>query len=76
MMDATFSTATNPNAGLETLTISTSHINTSGMMSDGMSEPSSPESPFDASDLLGNGCSDEVTAQLAAAGIASSQYSC
>ncbi|KAJ8301174.1 hypothetical protein KUTeg_020161, partial [Tegillarca granosa] len=68
MMDATFSTATNPNAGLETLTISTSHINTSGMMSDGMSEPSSPESPFDASDLLGSSVSDEVTAQLAAAG--------
>ncbi|KAL3852165.1 hypothetical protein ACJMK2_015840 [Sinanodonta woodiana] len=40
------------------------------MMSDGMSDddPSSQESSFDASDLLANRVTDEVTAQLAAAG--------
>ena len=44
-------------------TISTS------MISDQMSEPSSPESTtFDDSDLLNSTCSDDVTAQLAAAG--------
>lgn len=46
----------------------TTSIN-SGMMSDDMSEPSSPESSFDASDLLGpGGMNDDVTAQLAHAG--------
>ena len=49
----------------------TNNINasyTSGMMSDDISEPSSPESSFDANDLYSNAVSDEVTAQLAAAG--------
>lgn len=46
----------------------TTSIN-SGMMSDDMSEPSSPESSFDASDLLGpGGMNDDVTAQLANSG--------
>ncbi|OWF51628.1 DNA-binding protein P3A2-like [Mizuhopecten yessoensis] len=49
------------------LTINTSQIST-GMLSDGMSEPSSPESSFDTSDLLANGMSDEITIQLAASG--------
>lgn len=41
----------------------------SGMISDDLSEPSSPESSFDASDLLGsNSINDEVTAQLASSG--------
>lgn len=49
----------------------TNNINTaytSGMMSDEISEPSSPESPFDANDLYSNAVADDVTAQLAAAG--------
>lgn len=49
----------------------TNNINTaytSGMMSDEISEPSSPESSFDANDLYSNAVSDDVTAQLAAAG--------
>jgi len=54
------------------VTINTSHMNShmnSGMISDDISEPSSPESaPFDASDLLNSSVSDDVTAQLAAAG--------
>ncbi|XP_069141953.1 DNA-binding protein P3A2-like [Argopecten irradians] len=50
-----------------TLTINTSQMST-GMLSDGMSEPSSPESSFDASDLLSTGLSDEITVQLAASG--------
>ncbi|KAK3778203.1 hypothetical protein RRG08_060130 [Elysia crispata] len=42
---------------------------TSGIMEDDMSEgPSSPESTFDASDLMHSSMADEVTAQLAAAG--------
>ena len=52
--------------------VTTGPINIGGtMMSDAMSdEPSSPESTtFDDSDLLGNAVHDEVTAQLAAAGI-------
>ena len=41
----------------------------SGIMSDDISEPSSPESTsFDASDLLNSSVNDDVTAQLAAAG--------
>lgn len=55
-----------------TVTINTAHINShlnAGMMSDDISEPSSPESTqFDASDLLGSSVTDDVTAQLAAAG--------
>lgn len=43
-------------------------VYTSGMMSDDMSEPSSPESSFDANDLYNNAVADDVTAQLAAAG--------
>ncbi|XP_074645431.1 DNA-binding protein P3A2-like isoform X2 [Tubulanus polymorphus] len=38
------------------------------MMTEDMSEPSSPESAFDESDLLGHAVNDDVTAQLAAAG--------
>jgi hypothetical protein len=42
----------------------------SGMMSDDLSEPSSPESSFDASDILGtNSINDDVTAQLANSGM-------
>ena len=45
-----------------------SAINAS-MMSDDLSEPSSPEDPgFDDSDLLHDTVHDDVTAQLAAAG--------
>ena len=40
------------------------------MMGDDMSDPSSPESgPFDESDLLASAVHDDVTAQLAAAGM-------
>lgn len=40
------------------------------MMSDGMSEPSSPEpTTFDESDLLQHTVHDDITAQLAAAGM-------
>ena len=50
------------------ITIGGTHINT-GMMEDDMSEgPSSPESTFDAADLIHGSMQDEVTAQLAAAG--------
>lgn len=49
------------------MTINASHIATS-MMDDDLSDPSSPESGFDASDLLHSVGSDEVTAQLAASG--------
>lgn len=46
-----------------------SHIN-HGIMEDDMSDnPSSPESTFDASDLMHSSMADEVTAQLAAAGM-------
>jgi hypothetical protein len=51
------------NAVANTATINTTQIN-SEMMDDVMSEPSSPESAFDASELIG----DEVTSQLQAAG--------
>ncbi|XP_041350112.1 DNA-binding protein P3A2-like [Gigantopelta aegis] len=52
-----------------TITINQSHMN-SDVMSDGISEPSSPESTtFDPHDLLANAVSDDVTAQLAASGI-------
>ncbi|KAJ8301622.1 hypothetical protein KUTeg_020609 [Tegillarca granosa] len=58
------------------LTINTSHMSSqitghlnSGMISDDISEPSSPESAsFDASDLLNNSVADDITSQLAAAG--------
>ncbi|KAL4227132.1 GTPase regulator Nrf1 [Mactra antiquata] len=40
----------------------------SGMISDDISDPSSPESPFDASDLIDQGIGDDVTSQLQAAG--------
>ncbi|XP_005093358.1 DNA-binding protein P3A2 [Aplysia californica] len=50
------------------ITIGGSHINT-GIMEDEMSDgPSSPESAFDAADLIHGSMTDEVTAQLAAAG--------
>ena len=52
-----------------TITINTTQLNT-GMMSDGMSDPSSPESTFDATDIImGDGITDDVTSQLAAAGL-------
>lgn len=54
-------------ATIGNMTINASHIN-AGMMDDDLSEPSSPESGFDASDLLHSVGSDEVTAQLAASG--------
>lgn len=41
------------------------YTSSSDIMSDGISEPSSPESSFDSSDLLGD---DEVSVQLASAG--------
>lgn len=51
-----------------TITINTTQLNT-GMMSDGMSDPSSPESTFDASDIImGEGIGDDVTTQLVASG--------
>ena len=40
------------------------------MIGDDVSEPSSPESAFDETDLLNSSMHDDVTAQLAAAGIA------
>ncbi|XP_070191817.1 DNA-binding protein P3A2-like isoform X2 [Littorina saxatilis] len=43
------------------------HMNAS-MMDDDLSEPSSPESGFDTTDLLNSACQDEVTAQLVASG--------
>lgn len=51
-----------------TITINTTQLN-AGMMSDGMSDPSSPESTFDASDIImGEGIGDDVTSQLVASG--------
>ena len=48
---------------------------TSGIMEDDMSEgPSSPESAFDTTDLMHSSMSDEVTAQLAAAGMKLSSF--
>lgn len=55
--------STVPNA----IPINTSQLN-SGMISDGLSEPSSPDSSFDASELIGPGIGDDVTSQLQAAG--------
>ena len=57
------------------MTINTSHINP-GMMDDDLSDPSSPESGFDTTDLLQSACNDEVTAQLAASGNAQSFHFC
>lgn len=56
---------------MNAITINTQQIGhiSSGMMSDDLSEPSSPDSSsFDASDLLSTSVQDDVTAQLAAAG--------
>ncbi|ESO90975.1 hypothetical protein LOTGIDRAFT_122380 [Lottia gigantea] len=47
--------------------MNTAQLNSS-MMGDEMSDPSSPESTFDAAELLHGAVTDEVTAQLAAAG--------
>ncbi|XP_045166057.2 DNA-binding protein P3A2-like [Mercenaria mercenaria] len=58
------------NSVANTITINTTQID-SGMISDGISEPSSPDSTFDASELIGPGISrisDDVTSQLEAAG--------
>ncbi|KAK3102828.1 hypothetical protein FSP39_014244 [Pinctada imbricata] len=64
------SSVTNPDAG--TLTISTTEIvsvDNVDMSGDDLSEPSSPESSFDTSDLLGpESIHDEVTVQLASSG--------
>lgn len=59
------------------MTINTSHIS-ANMIDDDLSDPSSPESGFDASDLLQSACNDEVTAQLAASGnvLHIKRYSC
>ena len=54
-------------AAIGNMTINAAHINP-GMMEDDLSEPSSPESGFDTTDLLSSACNDEVTAQLAASG--------
>lgn len=57
---------------MNAITINTQQIGhiSSGMMSDDLSEPSSPDSSsFDASDLLSSSVQDDVTAQLAAAGL-------
>ncbi|XP_060066235.1 DNA-binding protein P3A2-like [Ylistrum balloti] len=68
MMNSTLaSSVASAMSGAGTLTINTTPMST-GMLSDGMSEPSSPESSFDASDLLSTGMSDEITVQLAASG--------
>ena len=61
------------NSIANTITINTSQLNAGmngSMMSDGMSEPSSPDSSFDASDLMGPGGigDDDVTAQLVNSG--------
>lgn len=55
---------------MNAITINTQQMGhiSSGMMSDDLSEPSSPDSSFDASDLLSSSVQDDVTAQLAAAG--------
>lgn len=55
-------------ATIGSMTINAAHINAS-MMDDDLSDPSSPESSFDAADLLQSACQDEVTAQLAASGM-------
>ena len=45
-------------------------VSTVGMMSDGMSDPSSPESTFDTSDIImSDAITDDVTTQLAASGM-------
>lgn len=54
-------------ATISNMTIDAAHI-TPGMIDDDLSEPSSPESGFDTTDLLTSACNDEVTAQLAASG--------
>jgi nuclear respiratory factor 1 len=57
---------------MNAITINTQQMGhiSSGMMSDDLSEPSSPDSSsFDASDLLSTSVQDDVTAQLAAAGL-------
>lgn len=38
------------------------------MISEDISEPSSPDTPFDDSDLLNSSMTDDVSAQLAASG--------
>ena len=55
--------------GDTTISSSTSTMNES-MMSDGMSDPSSPDSSFDTADLLSSGIPEDIAAQLAAAGTA------
>lgn len=61
MISASIVSSTGHGTGIQTYTLNSS----SDIMSDGISEPSSPESSFDSSDLLGD---DEVSVQLAAAG--------
>ena len=61
MINASIVSSSVPGTGIQTYT-----LNTSDIMSDGLSDPSSPESSFDSSDLLGD---DEVSVQLAAAGV-------
>ena len=52
------------------ITIGGQHVHTGMHLDDDMSDgPSSPESTFDAADLIHGSMQDEVTAQLAAAGL-------
>ena len=62
MINASIVSSSVPGTGIQTYTLTSS----SDIMSDGISEPSSPESSFDSSDLLGD---DEVSVQLAASGL-------
>lgn len=59
MISASIVSSAVPGTAIQTYTSS------SDILSDGISEPSSPESSFDSSELLGD---DEVSVQLASAG--------
>ena len=58
----------NTSVNCSDMTTSMSMSTSTCMLEDDLSEPSSPESGFDASELLQGTVADEVTAQLAAAG--------
>lgn len=60
MINTSIVSSSVPGSGIQTYTLTSSD-----MMSDGISEPSSPESSFDSTDLLGD---DEISVQLAASG--------
>ena len=61
MINTSIVSSSVPGSGIQTYTLTSSD-----MMSDGISEPSSPESSFDSTDLLGD---DEISVQLAASGL-------